>query len=255
MKRAANKAERLLQIEQLLLAHPEGLTQAEIARRLGVDRSTIMRNLADGPKHIFEEPDGRLKIDRNADLINLRLNLHEAMAVHLAARLLATRMDRQNRHAAAALRKLGHAIGRWAQRISQHVLQAADIMDDSVQRDDPVYLSVLETLTEAWAAERKVKVWHQSDTGEKVSEYLLSPYFIEPYAIGQTTHVIGLAQLQHKRGWLPARMLTLKIERLRRAELTEESYQIPASFDPREYLSSAWGMKLFDTLPRVCGEV
>ncbi len=31
MKRAANKAERLLQLEQLLLAHPEGLTQAEIA--------------------------------------------------------------------------------------------------------------------------------------------------------------------------------------------------------------------------------
>lgn len=79
------------------------------------------------------------------------------MAVHLAARLLATQMDRQNRHAAAALRKLGHAIGRWAQRISQHVLQAADITDDSAQRDDPVYLSVLATLTEAWASERKEK--------------------------------------------------------------------------------------------------
>lgn len=249
MKRAANKAERLLQIEQLLLAHPEGLTQAEIARRLGVDRSTIMRNLADAPKHIYEEPDGRLKIDRTADLINLRLNLHEAMAVHLAARLLATRMDRQNRHAAAALRKLGHAIGRWAQRISQHVLQAADLMDDSAQRDDPVYLSVLETLTEAWASERKVRVWHQSDSGEKVSEYLLSPYFIEPYAIGQTTHVIGLAQLQHERGWLPARMLTLKIERIRRAELTRERYQIPASFDSRDHLSSAWGIWTSDDKP------
>ncbi|WP_322496548.1 WYL domain-containing protein [Chloroflexus sp.] len=93
------------------------------------------------------------------------------------------------------------------------------------------------------------KVWHQSDSGEKGSEYLLSPYFIEPYAIGQTTHVIGLAQLQHKRGWLPARMLTLKIERIRRAELTRESYQIPASFDPREYLSSAWGIWTSDHEP------
>ncbi|GIV99946.1 CRISPR-associated helicase Cas3' [Roseiflexus sp.] len=242
MKRAANKAERLLQIEQLLLAHPEGLTQAELARRLGVNRSTILRNLADASRHIYEEPDGRLKIDHCADLINLRLNLHEALAMHLAARLLATRMDRQNRHAAAALRKLGHAIERWAQRISVHVLHAADIMDDAAQRDDPVYLSVLETLTEGWASERKVRVWHQLATGEKVLEYLFSPYFIEPYAIGQTTHVIGRARLLGERGWSGEKMRTFKIERIRRAEMTAEIYQIPEDFDPRVYLSDAWGI-------------
>lgn len=242
MKRAANKAERLLHIEQLLLAHPEGLTQAELARRLGVDRSTILRNLADAPGHIYEEPDGRLKIDRRADLINVRLNLYEALAIHLAARLLATRMDRQNRHAAAALRKLGHAMERWAQRISAHVLQAADIMDDSAQRDDPVYLSVLETLTEAWANERKVHIWHQVETGEKVLEYLLSPYFIEPYAIGQTTYVIGEARRLGEQGWRTGQMRTFKIERIRRAEMTNEPYQIPADFDPRLYLYDAWGI-------------
>ncbi|MBU0703192.1 MAG: helix-turn-helix domain-containing protein, partial [Chloroflexi bacterium] len=47
MERATSKAERLLQIEALLLAHPEGLTQAEIARRLKVNRSTIYRYLPD----------------------------------------------------------------------------------------------------------------------------------------------------------------------------------------------------------------
>lgn len=47
MKRAESKSIRLNQIEVLLMDHPEGLTQAEIARRLGVNRSTILRNLAD----------------------------------------------------------------------------------------------------------------------------------------------------------------------------------------------------------------
>jgi len=47
MERATGKAERLLQIEALLLEHPEGLSQAEIARRIGVNRSTVYRYLPD----------------------------------------------------------------------------------------------------------------------------------------------------------------------------------------------------------------
>lgn len=243
MSRVEHKASRLIQIENLLLAHPEGLTQADIARKLQVDRSTINRDLVDLPKHIYIEDDGRLRIDRSADLINVRLNLHEALAVHVAARLLATRVDRQNRHAAAALRKLGLAMERWARRISTHVLQSADVMDDAARRDDPVYLDVLEKLTEAWANERKIHVWHQGEAGETVLEYLLCPYFIEPYAVGQTTHVIGLARMFRDGGGLtPEKMRTFKIERVRRAEVTRDPYEIPADFDPRSLLANAWGI-------------
>jgi len=38
MARSSTKAARLLQIETLMMAHPEGLTPAEIARRLDVQR-------------------------------------------------------------------------------------------------------------------------------------------------------------------------------------------------------------------------
>ncbi|NLV60739.1 MAG: HTH domain-containing protein, partial [Spirochaetales bacterium] len=37
------KGERVAQLELLLHSHPEGLRRAEIARRLGVHRSTISR--------------------------------------------------------------------------------------------------------------------------------------------------------------------------------------------------------------------
>ncbi|MEW5829317.1 MAG: WYL domain-containing protein, partial [Chloroflexota bacterium] len=235
MNRAQNKAERLIQIENLLLAHPEGMTQAEIARRLKVDRSTINRYVADIPKHIYIEFDGRWKIDRTADLINVRLNLHEALAVHLASRLLATRMDRQNPHAASALRKLGVAMQRWAKRISRHILESADVMDEAAQRHDPVYLRSLEQLTLAWAEQRKAHVWHYSENTEKVHEYLFSPFFIEPYAVGQTTHVIGLSEP-------PGKLRTLKIERIERVEPSQEPYEIPADFDPRGLLANAWGI-------------
>lgn len=163
MSRAENKADRLLQIEALLLTHPEGLTQSEIARRLGVDRSVIHRNLYDFEKRFptVHYDGGRISIDRSAYLVKVSFSLHEAMAVHLASRLLATRMDRQNPHAASALRKLGLALERLAPRISRHVQQSADVMDEAAQRHDPVYLQALEKLTLAWAEQRKA--WIETD--------------------------------------------------------------------------------------------
>lgn len=237
MSRAENKTERLLQMEALLLANPQGLTQSEIARRLGVDRSVIHRNLYDFQKiyPTITHDDGRVSLDRAAYLVKVAFTLHEATAVHLAARLLATRMDRQNPHAASALRKLGVALEKLAPRISAHVKQSADVMDDATQWQDPRYLDVLEKLTLAWAELRKVKVWHRSDKAGRVFEYTLSPYFIEPYAVGQTTHLIARDESTGK-------MRTLKIERIEKAEVTQVHYEIPNDFDPRHLLADAWGI-------------
>jgi hypothetical protein len=76
--------------------------QAEPARRLGVNRFTILCNLAYVP-NVFHEDGGLLRSDKAVYLMKVRLNLNEALAQHLAMRLLAARLDRQNQHAAAAL--------------------------------------------------------------------------------------------------------------------------------------------------------
>ena len=44
MNRSKDMA-RLQKIEELLKEHPEGLRQSEIARQLGLHRSTVMRDL------------------------------------------------------------------------------------------------------------------------------------------------------------------------------------------------------------------
>ncbi|MFN3334978.1 MAG: helix-turn-helix transcriptional regulator, partial [Caldilinea sp.] len=238
MGRAENKAQRLLQIEQLLWAHPEGLTRAEIARRLGINRSTITKYLDKDqlPPSIYEDEfDGyKLKLDRAADLTKASFNLNEIMALHLATRLLATRTDKQNPHAASALRKLAKALQRLDRNVSQHLLRSADVMDEAAAYRDPVYLQVLETLTEAWSAGRKVKVTHLHDNG-RIHEYVFAPYFIEPYAVGQTTHVIGWREP-------PRAIRTFKIERLRSAQILPDVYTIPESFDPTALLRNAWGI-------------
>ena len=238
MKRAEGKAARINQIERLLWSHPEGLTRTEIARRTGVHRSVITRYLDqdDLPPSIYEDhlDDKKLKINRDADLTRASFNLHEVMAIHLATRLLATRTDKQNPHAASALRKLGIALQRLDENVSRHLLLSADVMDEDASYRDPVYLNVLETLTEAWASGRKVNVSHQMEDG-RIFDYTFSPYFIEPYAVGQTAHVLGLREP-------PGKVRTFKIERLRSAEILREEYELPEEFDPGELLRHAWGI-------------
>ncbi len=241
MKKAETKANRLHQIEALLIEHPEGLTQSEIARRLGVHRSTIHRDLPDHGAPIYEDH-GRLFIDRKAYLIDVRFTLHEALSIHLASRLLASILDRQNPHAASALRKLSIALESLAPLVSRHLSRSADQIDEEAQWQDPNYLHVLETLTYAWAEGHKAAIWYRKDETDPVRQFTFSPYYIEPSAVGRSAYVIGLREP-------PNEMRTFKIERIHRAELLSEPYSIPDGFDPGKLLSNAWGIWFTDEAP------
>ncbi len=240
MMPADTKANRLRRIEALLLEHPEGFSQAEIARRMGVHRSTILRDLADIPGLCADDHD-RLTIDRSTYLVQVRMSLHEATALHLAARLMATRMDKQNPHAAAALRKLALAVDKLAPHASRAIARSADQLDGIDKLSAPAYLAVLETLTLAWAEGRKARIWHHSPGGE-VKESVFSPYFLEPSAIGQSVYAIGRREP-------PGELRTLKVERIDRAELLADRFSLPQAFDPYELLSDAWGIWYTDQPP------
>lgn len=237
MRTRKHKHEYLEAIELLLETHPEGLIQAEIARRIGVHRSTVNRLIPDLPGYIYIDDldGGKWKLDRAKRPLNVQFNLHEATAIHLAARLLASVIDRQNPHAASTLRKLSITLERMAPHISRHLVEAAEMIDRNAQWQDANYLRVLEVLTLAWAEGRKVQVWHRKSHGEPVNCYTFSPYFIEPGAVGRSTYAIGLREP-------PGELRTFKIERIERAERTSEPYSIPPDFNPDDLLSGAWGI-------------
>lgn len=233
------KLERYEQFKALLLAHPEGLTRAEIARRLGVNRSTAGEYVVEfalpyGTLPIIEVTPNRFTIDRDIFEVDISLNQHESLALHLAARLLTTRTDKRNPHAASALRKLGQAIGELSPQVSHHMQLSAEVLDSDERRDDPRFLEILETLTRAWSLGRKVALTHEMEDG-RIFEYIFSPYFIEPYALGRTLHVIGLREPINK-------IRTFKVERIRTIKLLDETYVLPADFNPQEKLKNAWGI-------------
>jgi len=244
IERSHSKAERLLQLEQILLAYPEGLRKAQIARKLGVHRATVGRYIEELSHRLpIWEDDNLVGINRDHYLTQVRLTIHESMALHLAARLMATRTDKHNPHAAAALRKIGQSLKQFAPLVSQHLLASAEVMDDAARRHDPVYLEVLETLTQAWSQGRMVHLWHRHENG-RIYEYDFAPYFVEPYAVGRTTHVIGWREP-------PGAIRTFKLERIQRIEIIKPSreYTIPDDFDPRETLADAWGIWYTESEP------
>jgi predicted DNA-binding transcriptional regulator YafY len=232
MGRMLNRAERLRTIERMLYRSSDGMRAIEIAAACGVDRRTIYRDLdllSVSGVPIWQYR-GRFGIDREHYLTTVRLNYNEAVALYMAARLLARHSDEHNPHVVTALDKLATAlpepISGYIARTGAHV------------RSRPLnerYIQVLEAITLAWSLQRKVRLWYRSPRSGQVRQRDFSPFFLEPSGVGYACYVIGFDD------W-SGEIRTFKLERLERAQMLDETYEIPHHFDPDEYLAASWGI-------------
>ncbi len=239
MSRVRAKSVRMLQIEQFLLGQREPIAQAEIARRFAVNRSTItrtVRDMADCGVPIYEDEKGRIGINREAYLTDIRLNLDESMSLYLAARLLARYSDKPNPHTVEALLKLGLALEQGvAPQIGRHVTRTSQAIRDRSVRVQLNYVKTLETLTRAWAQGTKVRMIYRPLESKRGFEHTFAPYFLEPSAIGYATYAIGLAEP-------PGQIRTRKVERIESISWTGDTFHVPSDFDPAALLAGAWGI-------------
>jgi predicted DNA-binding transcriptional regulator YafY len=127
--------------------------------------------------------------------------------------------------------------------VAQHVHHT--IRSLAYKRGNPLFAGVFETVALGWATGRKVRIWHQAAGSEHVHQYLLSPYFVEPSAVGYATHVIGYEESYFHQ------VYTFKLERVQAAQLTNEVFEVPADFDPTALLDSAWGIMFGEELVEV----
>lgn len=241
MSHGKSRAERLQQIESLLLAHPEGYTQAELARKINVNRSTISRMLPDLTfmYNVTEYVVGKstkLQIPASHRLREIVFTRSEAVFILLSMRLCILHMDRKNPQAASAIRKLARAIQPNGSNFSEHLVASASTLDYIAQEsNDLKYFEVLRTLVDAWIEQKQVEVQHFDQKTERVYTYTFCPYAIEPYPAGHTLHVIGFRVPPHE-------IKTFKLERIESVKILNESYEIPKQFQMHELLSDAWGI-------------
>lgn len=242
MNKAEFKAEGLDALRLYLLAQPRGtsLRQADLARHLGVDRSTAGRWLvsleANGVPILWDEQK-RVAIDRKRYFTNLSLSRHESVVLMLALRLYQQRQNKSDRNAAEMLQKLGIALYQGvAPAAGEHILAVAQ--QQRLQTSDlhSEQQRVLEALGDAWIDGRKVQLRYRPLRARRAFDDLFHPYLLEPSSISRSTYVIGYSELVQA-------VRVRKLERIERTPLVlDEPFTIAEGFDPFKLLGGAWSI-------------
>ncbi len=233
--RIARKVERLRILEQaLMVAGDKGVRPPEMARRFGVERQTLYRDLQALERSgvpLWNPARGRWAVRQEEYVGTVRLTIHEAVALFFAARLLARMADEHNPHAISALEKLSL---RFPEPVRSQAQKAARLLERRPRNRE--FVRALECLTMGWVQRRKVRVQYQSAKGQRRHPYVLHPYFLEPAAPGMAAYVIAYEESYFHQ------FVTLKLERMSHAELLAERFDERPDFDPVAALQSAWGI-------------
>ena len=226
-----NRTERLATIERLLFRNVSGMRVVEIAENCDVDRRTVYRDLAllrEIGVPIYQK-DGRYYLNHEQYVATVRLNIFELVALYVASRGLVFYVEQQNPHVISALKKLGKAL---PEPLARHV----NTMVETVRATpvDRAFVSVLETMTRAWALERKVKLWYRRPIDPAVCSGDFAVNFIEPSSNG------GLYAVAYD--FSARRVVSLRLEWIARAQLLTEHYYDSEQFERQPYLAGAWGI-------------
>jgi predicted DNA-binding transcriptional regulator YafY len=98
-------------------------------------------------------------------------------------------------------------------------------------------IHIYEQIALAWTTQRQIRIHYQSLQSSETKEWLLEPYFMEMTGVGYSSYVIGQAVREGKEG-----IITFKLDRIKKARLTEKHFEIPANVDIGKLLSSSWGI-------------
>lgn len=225
-----NRTERLATIERMLFQAASGLRVVEIADACEVDRRTIYRDL-DLLNEIgvpIYQKDGRYYLNHEYYVATVRLNINELVALYVASRGLAYYVEQQNPHIISALKKMVKVL---PDPIATHVHYMVETV-----RDNPVdraFVTVLETITRAWAQQRKVKLWYHAPDNTSVSVREFAVYFLEPASNG-SLYAVGYDYLTQRVG-------AIELERVKRVQAINNVYDVPPHLERRRYLASTWG--------------
>lgn len=157
------------QLTAMLEAHPNGLRKAEIARRLGVHRSTVGRYVDQLSLTLpVWERDSRIGLESiAAQNLNPDLDVDEGMFVLFLLKLYEKEINIKNPHASSLIRKLSGQFRNTAPVLCEELLQKAESLELVEKRYLSGFNETLEKMTEAWLSDSILEInYLHKATGE-----------------------------------------------------------------------------------------
>jgi proteasome accessory factor B len=243
--RKRDRLARLVAVVNILYTHgrgDQGVPVAEIARLTNMNVRTVYRDLRALEDElgvpIFQAGRGRYGIERKFLLPPLHLTVPEAIVLFLAARLIARWSDESDQAVISAFTKIASEL---PQPIARHVT-ATMLAVGSQGANDP-YTAIFNSVARGWAEGRVLDIVYDPGSGDS-RRTRVRPYLLEPLATGRSIYLIGHDETA-------GAMRTYKVERIRQAILTMDTYEIPEDFDPAKYLAYSWGIWSSDQAPPI----
>ncbi len=222
------KGERVAQLELILRSHPEGLRKSDIARRIGVHRSTIGRYIEELKQYsnIYEDK-SLIKIMPSSDEEPLALSVYESLALNMGAEMLLKNSEFRNPHLASGLRKIAMGMQSYAPKVSGNIMEIADQIEAESSKTDSIHNERLEVLIDAWVSGRMVRIIHSrfdKESGEEVDEETeLAPYFIGFVENEKGRNPVTVTgRIRHT-----TEIVTLDITKMKSITILNETYTIP----------------------------
>jgi predicted DNA-binding transcriptional regulator YafY len=241
---AYKKLERLLQIIKRFRGPRQRWRTREIADAIEVNEDTASKYLKelstsgllpvrkDG--HYWVLPEGAFVPE-----LKLSLSYPEAVGLYLAGRLLAQTQDEQNWHITMALQKLVEALPDSLKEQQKTLLKLLIFQEQDQETEPQRDLShIFLVLANGWITHRRVRLQY-APPHKGSFDCLFDPYLLEPSAIGRTIYALGQSSSVNA-------LRTYKLERIQKAELTDEVFTLRPDFDGPKLLQQAWGVMYGD---------
>lgn len=248
MKQNYKKFIRIEQILQILKAQSNGASQSDLARRFGVARSTISRDIKEmSIQYPLYEKDNKLYLSVRPQQFILKLTAYEMEALHLFSRLFYKLIQFPFPSATSALRKMAITQELISPTFSKRIRETAEEIDhcEQSQKTENMHLrTIIETIGEALTNNWGVLVSHYSHRSKEVKKYTIAPYTLEPHPEGRSVHLIGW-NLENS---VP---ITLKIDRIINIEILKLKTALNEVVEQKikEHFDSAWSIWATDKSP------
>lgn len=235
----SRRGQRLVAMRDLLLSTPgRKWRTSEIAARLGVSPDTAARDLSalsgSGGVQLIESGGTsgfywELDPEARPSLPPLHLDYAQGAALYAAARLLSQQHDERNEAVRSALIELIRIL---PEQLRPHV-ETTVLGLASTAPAGPDLTTFFTVLSQGWLLGRTVRLTYEPLGTARIYTSAFRPYLLEPSAIGYTLYFLGHSDP-------PGALRTYKLERIRHAALTDETFTVPADFDGPALFRRAW---------------